>query len=225
MMFHYPWHRENRSTVTQYDGVMYLQPSQPISAAVNSDDPHRSIPKFEVTASVPVFYKLGGLTCLGGGGIGSFRLTDVQWWTIEVSGCTLGNSLPSQWSGDSLTFTVGPQWIFRPSSRWSPHVHFRIGGQKITEEYLNANLQKQVLSMLPENVNKSKYRDLYTKHWETTGLTVALGGGLDVTLNRAIALRVAEVDYSRSWLDELNGRNFNHGLRVGAGVVLKLGTW
>jgi hypothetical protein len=225
MMFQYPWRRENRSTVTQYDGVMHLQSSQSLYSAVNATESHSSIPKFEIVASVPAFYRIGGQTCLGGGGTGSFRVTDVQWWVVEVSGCTLGHSMPSQWSGDSLTFTVGPQWIFHPSSRWSPHFHFRIGGQKITEEYLDADLQKQVLSMIPENVNKAQYRDLYTKHWETTGLTVAMGGGLDVALNRAIAVRIAEIDYSRSRLGALNGRDYSQGIRIGAGVVLKLGTW
>ena len=73
--------------------------------------------------------------------------------------------------------------------------------------------------------NKSKYRDLYTQHWETTGFTVAMGGGLDVALNRALAVRVAEIDYSRSRLEALNGRDYSQGLRIGAGVVLKLGTW
>lgn len=96
MMFRYPWRRENRSTVTQYDGVMYLKSSQSLYSAVNSKELHSSIPKFEVAASLPVFYEIGGLTCLGGGGTGSFRVTDVQWWVVEVSGCTLGNSMPSR---------------------------------------------------------------------------------------------------------------------------------
>ena len=57
------------------------------------------------------------------------------------------------------------------------------------------------------------------------GFSVAMGGGLDVALNRAIAVRVAEIDYSRSRLEALNGRDYSQGLRIGAGVVLKLGTW
>jgi hypothetical protein len=144
---------------------------------------------------------------------------------VEVSGCTLGNSLAQYWSGDSLTFTVGPQWIVHSSSRWTPHVHFRVGGQKITEEQLNPELQKQVLSRVPKGASKSKYHDLYTRHWETTGFSIAVGGGLDVALNRALAVRIANVDYTRSWLGDLNGRNFDHGFRVSTGLVLRLGTW
>src|SRR5258708_19879584 len=78
---------------------------------------------------------MGPYWCLGGSGVAGFHLGDVWQWTLEVGGCTLGNSLPNHWSGDSLTFHTGPQWIMHSSSRWSPHVHFRVGGQKITEEY------------------------------------------------------------------------------------------
>ena len=228
MMFQYPWHRENRATVTKYNGEMYLRPSRSLAEAVSSEgnsDGFGVVPKFELAASIPGFYRIGGLDCLGGGAMGSFRATDLRQWTVEVSGCTLGNSLPQYWSGDSLTFTVGPQWIVHTAGRWSPHVHFRIGGQKITEEQLNPELQKQVLSQAPKGASKSKYHDLYTRHWETTGFSFAVGGGLDVALNRALALRVANVDYTRSWLGDLNGRNFDHGLRVSTGLVLRIGTW
>jgi hypothetical protein len=228
MMGQYPWHRENRATVTKYNGDMYLRPSRSLAEAVSrkeNSDGFDDVPKFELAASVPGLYRVGGLDCLGGGAIGSFRATDLRQWTVEVSGCTLGNSLAQYWSGDSLTFTVGPQWIVHTAGRWSPHVHFRIGGQKITEEQLNPELQKQVLSRVPKGASKSKYHDLYTRHWETTGFSIAVGGGLDVALNRALALRVANVDYTRSWLGDLNGRNFDHGLRVSTGLVLRIGTW
>jgi len=228
MMFQYPWHRENRATVTKYNGEIYLRPARSLAEAVSSEGNSAGlgvVPKFELAASVPGFYRVGGLDCLGGGAIGSFRATDLSQWTVEVSGCTLGNSLAQHWSGDSLTFTVGPQWIVHTTGRWSPHAHFRIGGQKITEELLNPELQKQVLSRVPKGASKSKYHDLYTRHWETTGFSIALGGGLDVALNRALALRVANIDYTRSWLGDLNGRNFDHGFRVSTGLVLRLGTW
>jgi hypothetical protein len=228
MMFHYPWRRENRATVSRYDGELYLRPSPPLREATSREGRsagHSLIPKVELAASLPNLYRIAGLSCLGGGGIASFRATDVQQWTVEVSGCTLGNSLPQHWSGDSLTFMAGPQWIFHNASRFSPRVHFRIGGQKITEEQVNPELEKQVLSHLPPGKNKAKYHDLYTQHWETTGFSIAVGGGMDVALNRALALRVVDFDYTRSWLGNLNGRNFDHGLRVSTGLVLRLGTW
>lgn len=112
MMFQYPWRRENRPTVTEYDGTMYLRPSGSLEHAI-SPEANRGgfdvVPKIELVATVPAFYKVGGLTCLGGGAVGALRATDFWQWTLEVSGCTFGNSLPRNWSGDSLTFTFGPQ--------------------------------------------------------------------------------------------------------------------
>jgi hypothetical protein len=228
MMFQYPWRRENRATVTKYDGTMSLRPSRSVTQAVSSKDnpaAYDLIPKYEVVAQVPGVYRVGGLSCLGGGGVGSFRAGDFWQWTVEVSGCTLGNSLPRNWSGDSLTFTAGPQWIVHTAGRWSPHAHFRVGGQKVTEELINPQLQKQILSQLPSGAKTSKYYDLYTRHWESTGFSLSVGGGLDVAFNRALALRVANLEYTRSWLGDLNGTNFDRGLRFSTGLVLRVGTW
>ena len=227
MMLRYPWQRDNRPSVTRYEEEMYLRPSRLLSAAVSTNGTPAGfdvVPKFELVASVPSLHQLGGLNCLGGGGIGAFRATDFWQWTVEVGGCTLGNSLPSNWSGDSLTFTVGPQWIVHTAGRWSPHAHFRIGGQKVTEQWVDPALQ-EVLSQLPGGAQTQKYYDLYTRHWETTGFSLSVGGGLDVGLNRALALRVAGLDYTRSWLGDMNGRNFDHGFRLSTGVVLRVGTW
>jgi hypothetical protein len=228
MMFQYPWHRENRATVTEYNGVMYLRRSGSLAEAVNpaaSRGPFDVVPKIEVVATVPGFYRVGGLSCTGGGAVGALRASDFWQWTLEVSGCTLGNSLPRNWSGDSLTFTFGPQWIVHTAGRWSPHAHFRVGGQKITEEKSDPELKKRILSGLPKDAKASKYRDLYTQHWETTGFSLSVGGGLDVGINRALAVRVANIDYTRSWLGTLNGTNFDQGLRFSTGLVLRVGTW
>jgi hypothetical protein len=46
-----------------------------------------------------------------------------------------------------------------------------------------------------------------------------MGGGLDIALNRALALHVANLDYTRSWLGTLNGTNFDRGLRFSAGLI------
>jgi hypothetical protein len=85
MMFHYPWRRENRASPTEYDGQLYLRPSKSLAAAVSPEgNPggFNVVPKFELAASLPSLYQIGGLNCLGGGGIGAFRATDLssgQW--------------------------------------------------------------------------------------------------------------------------------------------------
>ena len=229
MMMQYPWRRENRPTVSEFRGEMYRRPpSESLAGAVNpraNPGGFDITPRFEISAEVPAVYRMGGLNCLGGGGVGAVRASDFWQWTLEVNGCTLGNSLPRYWAGDSLTLAVGPQWIAHSFGRWSPHAMFRVGVQKITEDQTDPKKREQILSNLPPGASANDYYYEFTKHWESTGLTVKVGGGVDVALNRALALRVANLDYSRSWLGSLNGTNFDHGLRFASGVVLRLGTW
>src|SRR5262249_51338444 len=132
------------------------------------------------------------------------------------------NSLAESWSGDSLTWTTGPQWIKHSESRWSPHAHFRIGGQKVTEKQVDEQLLKWIGPSLPPSKSET---NVATKHWETTGLSMSMGAGVDYRLSRAFALRFANLDYVRSWLGDLNGTNFDNGFRSTTGLVLRIGTW
>ncbi len=56
-------------------------------------------------------------------------------------------------------------------------------------------------------------------------MSLSVGGGLDVAVNRALAVRVANIDYTRSWLGNVNGTNFERGFRLSTGIVLRIGTW
>jgi hypothetical protein len=227
MMLQYPWHRENRATASDYDGQLYLRPSPSLTGVITPGQGPTgfAVPKFELTASMPSWYQVGGLNCAGGEGIGAFRASDFLQWTIQVGGCKFVHSLPQNWSGDSLTFMVGPQWILHTAGRWSPHAHFRVGGQKITEEHVDPVLRKQVLANIPPGESTNNYHDRYAKDFESTGLSLSVGGGLDIAVNRALAVRVANLDYTRSWLGSLNGSNFEHGFRLSTGLVLRIGTW
>jgi hypothetical protein len=67
MSLQYPWHRENRATVSQYDGTLYSRPVFPgrdRNSGSIGDSP--IAPRAEVTAAVPNVYQLGGLKCIGG---------------------------------------------------------------------------------------------------------------------------------------------------------------
>jgi hypothetical protein len=214
----YPWHRENRPGVRDYDGELHLRVENRVPLEI------RQVPSFELTATLPSVLQFGRLSCVGGGGVGAFRLTDSWQWTAEVSGCTFGN-FEKNWSGDSLTFSTGPQWISHTSSRWSLHFGMRLGGQKVTQEYVDPVKKQRVLHSLPPGKSVKDVRDEYTTHFETTGPSLVISGGTDLRLNRALALRAANVDYVRSWLDPINGYDLNQGYRVSTGLVLRMGTW
>ena len=212
-----PWHRENRASVSDYNGQLYLRVDNPPSQK-------RQIPTFEMTATLPSVLRFDRVSCIGGGGVAAFQLNDFWQWTVEASGCTLGN-FASNWSGDSLTFTTGPQWISHSTGRWSPHFAIRVGGQKVTQEYVNPILKKIILGSLPPGTNPNKVRNEYTTHYETTGVSLSISGGADLRLNQVMALRVANLDYVRSWLSPLNGYDFTQGYRISTGLVLRIGTW
>jgi hypothetical protein len=57
------------------------------------------------------------------------------------------------------------------------------------------------------------------------GFSLALGGGFDVVLNRAWAWRVANLEYTRSWLPNVETIRPSEGVRFTSGVVLRIGTW
>jgi hypothetical protein len=212
----YPWHRENRP---DYDGQLYLREESANLGTFMLP----LVPKFELTAAMPSYTRMGPDYCLGGSGVGAFRLSDFWQWTLEVGGCTLGNSLPHHWSGDSLIFHMGPQWIMHNSSRWSPHAHFRVGGQKITEEYC-AVPEKSPGGLIYGTPCKSEPNQR-AQHYESTGFSISTGAGLDVKLNSALAIRVANLDYMYSWLHPVAGTDYNQGVRFTTGLVLRIGTW
>jgi len=222
MNLQYPWHRENRAAPSRYEGDLYLSPVVHQSTEGSSNS---IIPKFEATANLPSVMWFSDLSCIGGSGVLGFRMTQVWQWSGEVGGCMLlGKS--NGWSGDSLTFMMGPQWILRSRSRWIPHVHLRAGGQKITEEYcqhydpLPPGLHS---GRLCQDRNSPTYP--YAQHFETTGPAFSTGAGLDLRLTRALTLRLADLNYVRTWVPSLNGTDFGRGLRFSMGVGLQVGTW
>lgn len=225
MNLEYPWYRENRGAPSRYESAMpgsYAGVS-PVQSSGSKTYP--LVPKFEFTATLPSLMQTGGLSCLGGGGIGGFRMADDWQWTLEVSGCTLGNSTPQNWSGDSLTFTTGPQWIRHTESRWSPHAHVRVGGQKITLQHADPKERAVITNIVPEGTDLNPYYHMFTTTYESTGVSMSMGGGIDYRLYSGLALRVANLDYVHSWLAPVNGVDFNQGVRFTTGVVLRLGTW
>src|SRR6266550_1466067 len=219
LMLKYPWHRENRPGPSAYDGQLYARAETPTAGKFMLP----LVPKFELTAAMPSFTRMGPYSCVGGSGVAGFHLDDVWQWTLEVGGCTLGNSLPNHWSGDSLIFNTGPQWIMHTSSRWSPHMHLRVGGQKITQEYC-AVAGEAPVGVTVGTPCKSE-PNLHARHYESTGFSISTGGGVDVKLNNAFAIRVVNLDYMYSWLHPVAGTDYNQGVRLTTGVVLRIGTW
>jgi len=213
-----PWHRENRPGVRQYRGDLNYRPTTPEKANVNVSPFY---PKFELTAAIPSVMRFSNVSCLGGDGVAAYRISDFFQWSAQVGGCKLVG-VPKGWSGDSLTFTTGPQWSLHSESRWTPQFHMRAGGQKITEEYC-LKYGPPPHRLRTGHPCEDPAGD--AEHIETTGAAFSTGGGLDLRLSPAFNLRLADFDYVHTWVPQLNRTDFNQGYRFSVGVGLRVGTW
>jgi hypothetical protein len=63
---------------------------------------------------------------------------------------------------------------------------------------------------------------LYTQDYSTAGFALSMGGGVDWALNRVVAFRVGNLEYSHAWLHDLNGESYPNELRLTTGVVLRI---
>lgn len=80
MSLQYPWHRENRATVSLYAGEMLASSAQPAPQTSKLDNDTLTfnvVPKAELVAAIPNVYQLGALKCIGGGGVFGVRLSDL----------------------------------------------------------------------------------------------------------------------------------------------------
>jgi hypothetical protein len=224
-----PWHRDNRPGVRS----LQLQDSEfmDLRNVRNTARPEVSPPpgvapfEFTLTAKVRTFLGDGhGSSCVGGGGSGSLRLASEWQFVVDVSGCKL-LGLENNFSGDSLTYLAGTRWTPHPAGRWTPRVELLLGGTKLTQELTYPELKREILAAAKPSDNTNQLYLKYSKRWETNAFTIQAGTGLDVKLNDALSYRVADLEYFHSWDKELNGLNYQHGLQLTTGLVLRIGTW
>ena len=219
-----PWNRYTRP------GVFAKADPLLTSASVNQVyRPVREYPKvapFEFTTLVALQRDFGSSgVCPGGGGEAAIRVHPQLQIALQVAGCKL-MGLDKDWSGDSLTFLVGPRWTPYPAARWSPIAEILAGGRKITTEEMFPAKRAALEEALQQTGQKLSDPDhsLYTRTNESTGFSVKAGVGVDMKLNSALAFRVANLDYTFSWADEMGGHHAQ-GLQLTSGLVLRMGTW
>jgi hypothetical protein len=107
---------------------------------------------------------------------------------------------------NSYQFLFGPRIVFR-APRITPFVHAMFGGVK-------------------EGIGSLSFTDplsgvtITTPSVSTTGLGLAMGGGLDVNLNDRLALRVPQFDWTPM---HVGGVWTSNVIRIGIGLVVKTG--
>jgi hypothetical protein len=196
-----PWYRDTRSGVLDYDPAPHYKPI-PVEETERESTGDFGVAPIETTFTAESL-NLGGRGCIGGGGELAYSMAPAWQVLLNVGGCKMSKP-GANLSGDALNYMIGSRWTPAPARRWSPHVQFLIGGTKLTWE-----------RTVPG----------YRAHEETSGLALSAGGGLDLRLNRAMALRVASLEYRRAFISDRDGRDYSGGLRMTAGIVLRMGTW
>ena len=143
---------------------------------------------------------------------------------MDVSGCNI-NGLKKNLSGDSLTYMAGSRWTPPVSGRVVPFAQVLFGGNKVTQELMFPAEKASLQQLAQRTGSPPPTHDQYTQQFEVDGLAIAAGIGLDFKFNRALAFRIVDLEYTHSWMNELNGFAARNGLQVKMGLVLHMGNW
>jgi len=218
-----PWYRPTDPETLAFGRS--LKPSKPSKAAPVA--PPRGVAPFEFSA-ITSFRTFAGSSargsCPGGGASGAFRVAATWQLAFEVDGCRL-NGLPNNFSGDILSYLIGPRWVPQASGRWSPYAQVLIGGRKVTQEQIFPDKQRALTLIAEKKDLPPPNHEDYTRESESSGLSVAAGAGLDLKLNDAVAVRLAKLDYAHSWVSNFGTVNYANDVNFTTGIVIRLGTW
>ncbi len=124
---------------------------------------------------------------------------------IEGSGNAEGE-YHSKLDISDFAFMAGPHFAYRKSERVTPFAHALFGVSRI-----NADPSLTVDGESEDFLDDFGGSD--------TGFGMAFGGGLDVNVNDAFAIRLIQADYFLSKHEDFKAHNFN----LAFGVVLRLG--
>jgi hypothetical protein len=228
MELNLPWNRETRPGVFKSYLLAEPPPRDRQVTFVEKSDPGpetASTPPFEFATSFnQMLVGAGGrnVACSGGGGSAVFNLNSVIGVETDVSGCKM-LGLGANLSGDALTFAVGPRFSYRNASRWTPWLNVLVGGEKLTQEQLNPTLQAAVKAAMHSGPSSYNLHDQYTRDYSTAGFRLSFGGGVDWELNRVVAFRVGNLQYSHVWMRDLDSEPYPNDIRVTTGFVLRIG--
>jgi opacity protein-like surface antigen len=214
-----PWHRDTRGGV-----AVYLPADD--SAAVTITPKYRNerlYAPFELAVQYGYMQVGGGkdtLRCNGGSGDAVFNLSRNIGIETEIGGCKILE--PEQdVTGDATWLLAGPRYTFRDLGRWAPYIHARAGVEKLTTETMYPDRKTSVFGQKTPDADRHELHSQYTSQTDLSAVAVQFGGGVDYTVNGALSLKIANLEY----LHDYNGGGAQRGFRFTTGLVLKMGTW
>jgi hypothetical protein len=171
---------------------------------------------------------LGGGSCIGGGGTGAARVSPKLQVLTEVSGCLIMHQYAYNVSADSLFYGGGFRWTPRAARRFSPFGQFMFGGRKVTQEILDHTERDKLLNEWNDgNGTLGHYpkRSDYSIENSQNGPSISVGGGFDWVVTRPFAWRIANLEYTHSWMHDVGQIHPQDGLKISTQAVVRIGTW
>jgi len=227
MSFDVPWHRNDRMDPWEppRDTLWQVTPQR----VHGVPEKHPVIAPFEFTLNTRVLQGVGSNvrgSCVGAGASAAFRVSPTWQMIGDVAGCKL-TSFGENWSGDSLTYMLGPKWTPSPAKQWEPFAQLLIGGRTLTHERMDPEKKAEMKATLAADGKQLDFPDhnRYTKQTEATGLAVLASAGVDLKVNSAIAFRVVDLGYLHSWHAGLDGINYSNSMQFSTGLIVRFGTW
>jgi len=245
MAFQLPWRRDTRLPLFGNEGFevrkelvkayketgekpfVYVHPSRETGGIEFVHTYPKEAP-IELSAYPYYEHFLRGGNCIGGGGSGAARLSPTWQIVAEVNGCLIMGFPASNQSADLLFYGAGTRWTPRASHRLSPYGEFLLGGRKVTYEVDNEALHAQLLEEWNNgegNLAHYPKRSDWSNQTVRNGVSIAAGGGLDVVITRPFAWRVINLQYTHSWIGNVDMVRSQKGIRVATEAVLRIGTW
>jgi hypothetical protein len=245
MAFRAPWNRDTRLGLFGLDGKMRRELLSEYKAGLGpkpftferQSSPDKGV-EFDRTypkeaplelAAFPVYESfLGGGSCIGGGGSGAARITPTLQVLAELSGCQVLHMPQFNQSGDSLFYGGGARWTPRAARKLSPYTEFLFGGRKVTYEKDDPALRRKLMKEWNDGsgtVGHYPMRKDWSVEVSNNGPSIALGGGVDVVMTKAFAWRLVSVQYTHTWMGDVDMIRPQDGVRVTTQAVLRIGTW
>ena len=105
--------------------------------------------------------------------------------------------MPKNESGDSEMYSAGIRWTPRASQRILPYGQMLIGGRRIRRE-IDDPEKRQQLRYAWNNGSGTLSHYPMRSEWSTAhqanGFSMAMGGGVDFVVNRALAWRIGNLE-------------------------------
>jgi hypothetical protein len=241
--FQVPWHRDTRIGVDAADFAVRKELIEEYKAGIGekpfvftkrSDNGVQFEHNYPLAAGIELMaaphYEsfLGGGSCVGGGGSGAARLNNSWQIVAEVSGCLIMHMPAINQSADSLLYAAGPRWTPLSTHRISPYLQMMVGGRKVTHEIDDIALRTELMNEWNDGsgtLGHYPMRSAWSTENSQNGPVILAGGGVDWVVTRPFAWRVLNVEYTHTWIPNVDMISPQNSVRITTGAVLRIGTW